>query len=461
MAYGFDGGNYHHLYETEGKEPIDGTFHFTRHSFLGSEYNDGKADAFRKVKEGIDVEGLQEQARGWENVHTRLAGIYTKLDTAYQDLFSQGWDGDDADKARKTFGDTTASVQSIRDSADQMRAGTKRIATAAAAACGTESDGPSGGAKFVNATIGPFGGNGDGGADEQAYFTLVGEVDGGRDQMPAQLEWQTKTNAGGGDNTPTTNYGGTGSHGSGSGGGGVGAVSAPNSGVGTPAHTSTPTHSIGQSGQWHVAKTPKPVQPSHPDPGPGGVSGVDGSGGVLDTGTDGLANGGGSGFDSSSVSGAGIGGHGVGNHGVGLDSGSTLAGYDGSGLGGSGSGAGVGGPAGGFGSSASGLGSSAAGLGSGSASGLAGGLGAGSAAGLSSGSAGGLGSRSTEGSGGGSGRGAARAGTGGRGVAGGQIAPMRGGGGAGGDESERDRTTWLQEDEDVWGESDAPPSVIS
>jgi hypothetical protein len=36
---------------------------------------------------------------------------------------------------------------------------------------------------------------------------------------------------------------------------------------------------------------------------------------------------------------------------------------------------------------------------------------------------------------------------------------MRGGAG-GNDEDERERSTWLEEDDDVWGEADAPPSVI-
>ena len=34
-------------------------------------------------------------------------------------------------------------------------------------------------------------------------------------------------------------------------------------------------------------------------------------------------------------------------------------------------------------------------------------------------------------------------------------------GGSSGDEGERERSTWLTEDDDIWGESDAPPSVIS
>ena len=41
------------------------------------------------------------------------------------------------------------------------------------------------------------------------------------------------------------------------------------------------------------------------------------------------------------------------------------------------------------------------------------------------------------------------------------MAPMRGAGGAGSGEDERERNTWLTEDDDIWGEDDAPPAIIS
>jgi hypothetical protein len=39
------------------------------------------------------------------------------------------------------------------------------------------------------------------------------------------------------------------------------------------------------------------------------------------------------------------------------------------------------------------------------------------------------------------------------------MMPMMGG--QGNDEQERERSTWLTEDEDVWGGSDAPPPTIT
>lgn len=135
-----------------------------------------------------------------------------------------------------------------------------------------------------------------------------------------------------------------------------------------------------------------------------------------------------------------------------VDSGTSLAGYDG-GVGAGGIGGIGGGGAYGAGGGAPGIGGGPGALGAG-----AGGYGATGTAGLGAGAAG-------PGAGGGGvlvGGGAATgAGAGGAGARGAGMMPMRGGG-RGGDEDERERSTWLEEDEDVWGGgSDAPPGVIS
>jgi hypothetical protein len=125
------------------------------------------------------------------------------------------------------------------------------------------------------------------------------------------------------------------------------------------------------------------------------------------------------------------------------DPGSSLAGGGGLGTGGVGGGFGSGG---GLGSGGVGSGLGPGGLGSGTGAGGFGPGGAGSGAG-----AGGPGS-------GLGGSGAAGRGAGGVGGVGGT--PMHGGGGSG-DEEERERSTWLTEDEDVWGgDTDSPPPVI-
>jgi hypothetical protein len=133
----------------------------------------------------------------------------------------------------------------------------------------------------------------------------------------------------------------------------------------------------------------------------------------------------------------------------GIDTSSSLAGFDG-GASGPGAGAFGGGPgAGGLGAGS--LGAGGGGLGAGSL-GAGGGLGAGGS-GLAGGGAGAGGGGLTGVGGAGVGGGAGGAG---RGVG---MMPMTGGGGQGG-QQDRERTTWLAEDESVWGETDAPPGVI-
>ncbi|TDC66582.1 hypothetical protein E1200_16530 [Actinomadura sp. GC306] len=90
----------------------------------------------------------------------------------------------------------------------------------------------------------------------------------------------------------------------------------------------------------------------------------------------------------------------------------------------------------------------------------AGGLGAGAGAGGLAGGMPGAGRGTGVGAGTGAGAGANKGGAGGRGMMGGG-APMGGGRGGGG-EDEHERTTWLMEDEDVWGGNDdetAPPVI--
>src|SRR6266516_3912802 len=127
-----------------------------------------------------------------------------------------------------------------------------------------------------------------------------------------------------------------------------------------------------------------------------------------------------------------VGGPGGPGPGGGVDTGAGLAGFDGGG------GAGGGG-AGGFGA------------------GDAGGIGPGSGIGAGGGGAG----LSGGGAGGGSGLAGGGAGAGGAGAAaasGRGMMPMHGG--QGGDEEERERSTWLTEDDDIWGGEDGLPPVL-
>jgi len=172
-------------------------------------------------------------------------------------------------------------------------------------------------------------------------------------------------------------------------------------------------------------------------PGPGNGPGDYGPGPGNGPGTYGPGNGPGSygpgGYGPGSF---GPGGYGPG---YGTDSGnvgSSLAGYDGGGAG-----------SGGFGLGAGGVGAGAGGLGAG------GGLGSGAAgSGMAGGMAGGMGS-------GAAGAGAGVAGPGAGGGRGGMMMPMHGAGQNG--DQDRDRSTWLSEDDSVWGADEAPPGLIT
>ena len=175
-------------------------------------------------------------------------------------------------------------------------------------------------------------------------------------------------------------------------------------------------------------------------PGPGNGPGDYGPGPGNGPGTYGPGNGPGS---------YGPGGYGPGSYGPGYGTGygtdgsnvgSSLAGYDGGGAGSGGFGPGGGIGAGGVGAGAGGLGAGG-GLGSGAAgSGMAGGM------------AGGMGS-------GAAGAGAGVAGPGAGGGRGGMMMPMHGTGHNG--DQDRDRSTWLSEDDSVWGADEAPPGLIT
>jgi hypothetical protein len=215
--------------------------------------------------------------------------------------------------------------------------------------------------------------------------------------------------------------------------------------------------------------------PAVPGGGGSGVPGAGDLGGAPLSGVGAPAGGGGPQFADPGGVGSGLPGAGspatggVGAGGVGDPFGdpyaadSALAGSGGSGLGagpgpagGLGSGLGSGSPgAGGIGAGpggpGAGLGGPAAGVGP---AGIAGGpMGAGRSAGRGAGGGPGGAGRS--------GRVGTGPGAGGAGAAGrGGLAPLHGGG-HGEDEQERERTTWLTEDEDDWGgETNAPPPVI-
>jgi hypothetical protein len=182
-----------------------------------------------------------------------------------------------------------------------------------------------------------------------------------------------------------------------------------------------------------------PPGPGPGGPGPGGFGPGTGPGGIGPGTGPGIGPGTGPGYGPGTGPGGngpgtgpgGIGPGGIGP-GTGVDTGAGLAGFDGGGAGGFGAGdAGGVGPGGGIGpGSGAGAGGGGAGLSGGGAGGGAGLVGGGAGAG-----------------------GAGAAAAGGRG-----MMPMHGG--QGGDEEERERSTWLTEDDDIWGGEDGLPPVL-
>ena len=411
-----------------GGETSDLGYHWSSGSSWHGSKHDGKAKALQHIQSQLDDTALRDKAEAWGRIRDHAQTVHTKLQQAYTDAFSQ-WEGDDADRAAKTFGFAVASAKSVHDVADSMQQGTSTLASMATHVKGLNSSAPSGWGALGNTLLdtttpgvvakatGIADDTDGGGANlDPAVNSMSTAIAQATATMPSQVTWQVKTdpthaNASGNVPPPST--------------GGVGGVSAPGAGGGA-AHETTPVSGIGKVKQLHNGTgtatdetDPPPID--RPDP---WVPPTDGSGSDFGNGSDAP-------FTSGS---AGT---------PGLDQGSSLAGYDPSGLGGGGAGGGGIGAGGGLGSGAGagGLGSGAGGLGS--AGGLAG---AGVGGGANGAAAGGLAG--------------AAAGQGGRpGAVGAQ--PMRGGGAGGGDESERERSTWLNEDDDVWGGTEAPPSVIS
>jgi hypothetical protein len=223
----------------------------------------------------------------------------------------------------------------------------------------------------------------------------------------------------------------------GQGGGASGAAGTGNVGVGSGAGAGSPAGAgSGQPGTVGSA----------------GVGAAQGSGGGGSAWGPGAGSGGVSGAGSSVdpyAAGSSLAGTGLGGGVSGFDPAAlgSAAGGAGSGLGG-GLGAGLG--AGALGATGLGAGGVAAGLGSGRAgTGLGTGAGAGVFGGPGAGGAGTGGLVGQAGSASGAGRGAG-------------MGPMPGAGGGGVGEEERQRSSWLTEDDDVWGvDESAPPPVIT
>lgn len=416
----------------------------------------GTRGAVEGAMKAANPAGLTEKAALWDSAFDDVAGYTNTLNSVYSQI-SSAWSGDDADQALEILGGLHATLADQIDHTGTMSSTLKDMAadlTACKNAWGHDSS-----------VLGGFGNWVTGDQDRAAaddYNRLVSNCGTYLDRMPHSVPTQVKMAGGSAWADPPVMPGNAGAGGAPSVGGPGGAAH-----VGDPAAASIRQPGLADP---HVGG-PRSEQPSYPgmhppsselgDPPYG--SGVPGSGSPADGFPEGTgvppggipAGPGGVGAGAGGV-GAGAGGVGAGAGGTALPGGSdlgsvgtgasTLAGYDPVG----------GAAAAGFGTAGDpamipgGAVGAAAGMSPGSA-GFGGGLLAGAAGGRSEAET----TRATTVPGGGAGAaGEAAAANGGRG-----LFPMRGGG-AGDDQDEHERSTWLVEDDEVWGGDDGAPSVI-
>lgn len=419
--------------------------------------------AVESAMKAANPDGLTAKAGLWDSAFDDVAGYTNTLNQAYSQI-AGAWSGDDADQALETLGGLHATLADQVNHTGTMSASLKDMA-ADLASCKASWG-------HDNSTLGGIG-NWVTGDDDRAaandYNKMISNFGVYSERMPHNVPTQVKMAAG--DGFTPTQFDAPG----GAGPGGAPSVGGP----GSAAHMGDPAAAaIGSPG----ASDPHIGGPRSQEPDFGNVK--DPSAGLTRTGSD-------TGLD---VPGSGVGAPGegmppggiptgpvgvggvsggtgvVGGGGIGAPGGTTsLAGYNpgpmGGGVGAGGVGDVIPGGGGGLSSAAAGYGSEsglggvlAGGMGSGSGESTRESMVPGSASGLSAagGGAANGGVGAAEG-GAASGVSAAEGGAAGGGARG--ILPMRPGG-TGDDEDERERSTWLTEDEDVWGGDETASSVI-
>lgn len=402
----------------------------------------GTRGAVEDAMKAANPAGLSQKAALWDSAFDDVAGYTNSLNSIYSQI-SGAWSGDDADQALETLGGLHATLADQIDHTGTMSSTLKDMAadlTACKNSWGHDSS-----------VLGGFGNWVTGDQDRAAandYNRLVSNCGSYLDRMPHSVPTQVKTAADAAWSDGPVTPGNAGA-------GGAPAVGGP----GGAAHAGDPAAAaIRQPGlaDPHVG-APRSEDPNYPGMHPPASELGNPPYGSGDPGS-GVPPGGfpeGTGVPPGGIP-AGPGGIGTGPGGTAFPGGSdvgsvppgarTLAGY-----------APAGGAAGaGLGAAADpamipgGAAGAAVGAGPGSA-----GLGGGLLAGTSGGRGDGEGTRATTvPGGGGDATGATATADGGRG-----LFPMRGGG-ASDDEDEHERSTWLVEDDEVWGGQDGAPSVI-
>jgi uncharacterized protein YukE len=360
--------------------------------------------------QNVDVENIKTKANTWSQTSADLDKILATL-TSVQSKIRDGWSGDDADQAHKIIAGMVATNRQQVTNAAMLSTGLTNAAQ--------QLDWCKQSWGHGLGTLDGLGNWVSGNEDRAAaadYNTMIQNINTSLGYMPQSVAQEIKPSAHPSSDArgpaPGAGLGVPPSH---------GPETPPGYGAGTAPHVSTPP-----PGTHVPPPSTGPVAGAPPGPGPDGPP-PSGGAGVPPPGL-------GPGVPVSPGPGhfnpPGLGG----TPGTGIDTGSTLAGSPGPGVAALGGTPSVGGPPG--------LTGAPSGLGAG------GGLDAGSLAG---GGLAGAGVGATGAVGGIDGAGAAAA-------AGRGMVPMQGGPVS--DEEERERNTWLVEDDDVWGASDAPPGTI-
>ncbi|WP_375487550.1 hypothetical protein, partial [uncultured Jatrophihabitans sp.] len=232
-----------------GGETSDLDYHWSSGSnWYGTSKHDGKAKALQHIQSQLDATALSDKAEAWGRIRDHALTVHSRLQQAYNDAFSQ-WEGDDADRARKTFGFAVASAKSVHDAADGMQKGTSSLASMATSVKALDSSSPSGWGALGNAALdvttpgviakatGIADDTDGGGANlDAAVKQMSTGISQATTAMPSRMTWQVKTDpatrASQGGNTPPPSTKG------------VGGVTAPNAGGGA-GHQSASTGGIG------------------------------------------------------------------------------------------------------------------------------------------------------------------------------------------------------------------------
>jgi hypothetical protein len=347
---------------------------------------DSLYDKVRKAIYDCDHDSLNPTITAWGSIKTTLDGIESKLSSLVTEI-QEGWTDENGKQAANSLTDAQLTTSNLRNASLLMGNALSYLYDSI---------------KLAKQNMSQDSGwhyEGDSWSDyaRESYNIFIKGVNDSLNIMPNT--YSTSTLSGNSDTSSDANHHNNGTP-------QVGGLPSPGGPGGAP-HTGTP-------GGPHVPTTPShpttPTVPTHPvGPGTPDYPTHPGS------------------HDASQYPGTTYPAHGSGSGAI--DSGASLAGFDGAGAGGAfgaGSPSGLGG----------GVGSPAGGAGFGSAGAGAGGAGAG-VVGAGSGAIGGPG-----------------------GVMAGRGGMMGGHGGGAGDEEERERSTWLTEDEDVWGGPSGSTGVI-